>query len=348
MLSLVIPVYQNEGSLDRLLAELQDLKRRLPDTLEVIFVVDGSPDRSLAILRERLPKADLRSQLISLSRNFGSFNAILAGLRAGSGDQFAVLAADLQEPPSLILRFHEVLSSNSADIVFGCRAQRSDPWLSELTSNLFWMIYRKLVVKEMPKGGVDVFACSRQVRDLILLSREVNTNLIALLFWMGFRRHYVPYERAPRRDGKSAWTFAKKLQYCMDSIFNFTDLPIRLLMASGAIGTMLAIVAGFLVLVARLRGRIPVPGYTVIVLSILFFGGLITLGLGIIGQYLWLSLQNARGRPNYLVAASESYFNEAASRTTSESMEGSSSLESAAVSDESVIGSVARRVERQR
>src|SRR5581483_6420464 len=149
MLSLVIPVYRNEGNIAHLVAELCDLQQRLVDDLEVIFVVDGSPDLSLQVLREQLPGQCLRSQLIALSRNFGSFSAILAGLSVGSGDLFAVLAADLQEPPDLILRFHEVLRSDSADIVFGCRTKRTDPWLSELSSTLFWLIYRKLVVKDM-------------------------------------------------------------------------------------------------------------------------------------------------------------------------------------------------------
>ena len=165
MLSLVIPVYRNEENLDRLLAELCALRSRLQDGLEVVFVVDGSPDRSLEILRERLPKEPLQSQLVSLSRNFGSFSAILAGLTVGAGDHFAVMAADLQEPPDLVLRFHQILKSNAADIVFGCRSKRSDPWLSDVASSLFWLIYRKLVVKEMPKGGVDMFACTREVRE---------------------------------------------------------------------------------------------------------------------------------------------------------------------------------------
>jgi glycosyltransferase involved in cell wall biosynthesis len=309
MMSLVIPIYRNEQNLDRLLVELCKLERRLPDDLEVVFVVDGSPDSCLEILRKQLPTLALRTQLVSLSRNFGSFSAVLAGLGAGSGDHFAVLAADLQEPPELILQFHEVLKNDKADIVFGCRTKRTDPWISELASSLFWLIYRKLVVKEMPRGGVDVFACSKQVRDHILRFREVNTNLIALLFWLGFRRHYIEYVRLPRQEGKSAWTFAKKLEYCVNSIFNFTDLPIRFLLITGSAGCSLAAVAATIVLIARLRGKVPVPGYTVTLLFILFFGGSITLGLGILGQYLWLSLQNARGRPNYLIATSESYSN---------------------------------------
>src|SRR3954453_24102359 len=156
MNSLVIPVYKNEANLERLLAELLKLADRVSGEFEVVFVVDGSPDRCLEILRERLPALPLRTQLLSLSRNFGSFAAIAAGLEKARGENFAVMAADLQQPPELVLQFFEALSQGRADIVFGVRGKRSDPWLSELSSNIFWWIYRRLVIKEMPPGGVDV------------------------------------------------------------------------------------------------------------------------------------------------------------------------------------------------
>src|SRR5947209_7353418 len=108
MYSLVIPVYKNEANLDRLLTEMAKLAGRIPGEFEVVFVVDGSPDRSLEILRERLPGVAFRTQLLSLTRNFGSFSAIAAGLESATGDWFAVMAADLQEPPELIVRFFEV------------------------------------------------------------------------------------------------------------------------------------------------------------------------------------------------------------------------------------------------
>lgn len=145
------------------------------------------------------------------------------------------------------------------------------------------------------------------VRDQVLRFREVNTNLIAQLFSLGFRRRYVGYERAARRGGASAWTLAQRVEYCLDSIFNFTDLPVRFLLAAGSLGSALAAIAAVVVLAAKLRGNVQVPGYTPIVLAILFFGGLITLGLGVLGQYQWLTLQNARGRPNYVIARSERY-----------------------------------------
>jgi glycosyltransferase involved in cell wall biosynthesis len=301
MLSLVIPVYKNEANLPRLFGELEALASRVPDPLEVVFVVDGSPDTCLEILRRRLPSWPVRSQLIELSRNFGSFPAIAAGMRYGRGEYFAALAADLQEPPELILEFHKLLKSGSADVVFGHRATRADAWSSQTASEWFWRLYRRFVVKDMPRGGIDVFGCTRAVRDRLVELKEVNTNLIALLFWLGFRRAFVAYDRLARQEGRSAWTVTKKFRYAFDSVFNFTDLPIKALLLLGVVGTSAAILAGVTVLVAWLMGHIPVLGYTPLMLVISFFGGLTALGLGIVGQYLWLSLENARGRPPFVV-----------------------------------------------
>lgn len=300
MLSLVIPVYRNEENLPRLFPELEELAAQITRPFEVVFVVDGSPDRSLAILRERLPAWSVPSQLVELSRNFGAFAAIAAGLRHGRGDLLAVMAADLQEPPELIVQFERALEAG-ADVVFGCRERRADPWGSRVLSACYWGLYRRFVVPDMPKGGVDVFGCTRQVRDALVDLREVNSSLIALLLWLGYRRSFVFYERRARLDGKSAWTFGRKVRYAIDSIFNFTDLPIRALLAIGSAATALAAAGSLVVVVSWMFGLIPVLGYTPMILAIMGFGGTTALGLGIVGQYLWLSLQNTRQRPAFVV-----------------------------------------------
>jgi len=307
MLSLVIPVYKNEENLPRLFAELERLDEQLDEELEVVFVVDGSPDQSLQRLQERLPSWNVRAQLVELSRNFGSFAAIAAGLERAAGDYFAVIAADLQEPPELVIEFLKKLKQGEADIVLGHRTGRTDPWASQLLSESFWGLYRRYVVKDMPKGGIDVFGCTRDVRDRLLGLRELNTNLIALLFWLGFRRAFVPYTRRPRLEGQSAWTIGRKFRYAIDSIFSFTDLPIRALLFLGALGTAAAVVGAVTVFIGWATGHIPVLGYTPLMLVITFFGGLTALGLGIIGQYVWLSLQNVRGRPNFVVKSAWVY-----------------------------------------
>ena len=240
MLSLIIPIYRNEENLPRLLEALTNLDAQLNGDFEVVFSVDGSPDRCYELLREQLPRVAFRSTLLLLSRNFGSFSAITAGLEAARGDYFAALAADLQEPPELAVRFLEILLSGEADIVFGSREHRSDPFLTEVASSTFWSLFRRYIIKDMPRGGVDVFGCNAVVRDRILTFRESNTNLIALLFWIGFRRSYVGYERHARQEGKSAWTWRKKLRYSINSVFNFTDIPITLLFYCGGFALVLA------------------------------------------------------------------------------------------------------------
>src|SRR5579875_1462557 len=302
LFSLVIPIFKNEANLDRLLSEVVKLNARLENRLEVVFVVDGSPDRCYEVLEGRLPKLPLRSQLVLLSRNFGAFSAVRAGLEVARGEFCAVLAADLQEPPELAYIFFKILSEDRADIVFGTRENRSDPFLSEVASNAFWGLYRRFIIKDMPRGGVDVFGCNRIIRDRLLQFPESNTNLIALLFWLGHRRVYVPYERRARVEGKSAWSLGKRIRYSIDSIFNFTDIPIQLLLYCGSISLILACLGTVLVLLSRILGLVQVPGYTPIVIAILFFGAITSLGLGIVGQYLWLTLQNTRNRPHYVLA----------------------------------------------
>lgn len=301
MLSLVVPVYRNEASIPDLLAAMEELNRKSGGDLEVVFVVDGSPDGSLHLLREALPRAGFASQLLSLSRNFGSFAAIRAGLAAGKGDVFAVMAADLQEPPELALKFRDLLASGEYDVSVGCRERRSDPFGQRLFSGIFWSLYRTLVQREVPAGGVDVFGCTRRFRDEILALGESNSTLVGLIFWLGFRRAEVKYARLPRQHGKSAWSFRRKLRYLLDSAFAFSDLPIRLLSFVGLLGILLSTVFGIVVLIARTAGEIPVPGYAATVLAVMFFGGLNSLGIGIIGEYLWRTFENTKRRPGYVV-----------------------------------------------
>lgn len=301
MLSIIVPLYRSEDNIPRLFQELLRIAELIPITTEFVFVDDGSPDRSAMLIDERLAGLSRPAQLVRLSRNFGAFPAISAGLNHARGDYFAVIAADLQEPPEIIIEFLDRMRNQGADIVFGVRTSRKDPLMTRIYSSLFWSLYRLLVNPEIPAGGVDVFGCNRLVRDQICSMKEVETSLVGLLFWVGYRRAFVPYERRERFEGQSAWTFAKKLQYLMNSVFNFTDLPIRMLLAGGFLGMLLAIIGAAAVVVARMAGNIAVPGYSATAVLIFFFGGLTTSGLGIVGQYLWLCLQNARNRPAFIV-----------------------------------------------
>ena len=305
--SLVVPVYRNEASIGDLVAAVERLNALHGGSLEAVFVVDGSPDRSHELLRARLADAALPSQLLLLSRNFGSFAAIRAGLAAARGEQFAIMAADLQEPESLIVEFFRALDAGDCDVVLGVRTARGDPLASRLASALFWGSYRRFVQREIPPGGVDVFACNRAFRDHLLALDEAHTSLVGQVIWLGFRRRQVAYARLPRRHGRSAWTWSRKLAYLTDSLFSFSDLPIRALTWAGLAGLVLSSVVALVVLVARITGQISVPGYAATVLTIVFFASLNSFGLGIIGGYTWRAYENVKRRPSAIVMSAQRF-----------------------------------------
>lgn len=307
MLSLIVPIYKNAANIAPLLEVLSGLYENLGGALEVILVVDGSPDDSYVLLRDELPRQPYRSSLIALSRNFGSFSAIRAGLAAARGERLAVMAADLQEPPELVVEFDRLLRKGDVDVVVGERTGRADPMVARLLSSLFWSIYRRWVQREVPPGGVDIFGCTDKVRREIVRFTEANSSLVGLLFWVGFRRVCVPYARRRREVGRSAWTFSRKLRYLSDSMFAFSDLPVRLLLLVGMLGLTTSLIYASVVLVAKMLFSIPVPGYTATIVLVSFFGGLNCFGLGLLGGYLWRTFENSKQRPNYVVMSTESF-----------------------------------------
>ncbi|MCC5045942.1 glycosyltransferase family 2 protein [Xanthomonas campestris] len=300
--SVVIPVYKNEGSIPALLVALDTLTRDLEAPLEVVFVVDGSPDASFALLEEGLLTVAFQARLVLLSRNFGAFAAIRCGLSQATGEYIGVMAADLQEPPSLMRQFFAALATKPLDVVFGKRIGRADPGLSKLASTIFWGIYRRLVQRDVPRGGVDVFALTAPFRDRLVALGEANSSLLGLLFWLGGRREFIGYARLEREHGKSAWTLKKKVTYLLDSVFAFSDLPVRILMGAGMLGLGVAVLLGLAVLIARFAGSYEVPGYSMSMLAILFFGALNTLGIGIVGNYAWRAYENTKQRPLDIVS----------------------------------------------
>jgi polyisoprenyl-phosphate glycosyltransferase len=300
MLSLIIPVYKNEANIPALLTAVQGIRDEADADFEAVFVVDGSPDRSFDVLGELLPSSGIDAQLVLLSRNFGSFAAIRAGLDQARGDHFVVMAADLQEPPTLALAMHRALAGDHCDVAYGERLTRHDGWRADMMSNAFWNFYQRFVARDMPKGGVDIFGCNRTVRDQILSLGERNSSLVGLLFWIGFRRLGFPYERAPREVGSSGWTFAKKWKYMQDSIFSFSNLPISLLLGLGFSGLILTILLSLVIFFSAIAGLITVPGYAATMLVILFLGMLQLLSIGVVGVYVWRIFDNTKGRPLHI------------------------------------------------
>ncbi|MBS1675754.1 MAG: glycosyltransferase [Actinobacteria bacterium] len=297
--SLIIPVYGNSETIAPLIEAIEGIERQVEGDLEVVFVIDGSPDDSETRLLAALPDSSLDARVVEHSRNFGSFAAIRTGMNVASGSRMAVMAADLQEPPGLVVEFLRRLATGDVDIVAGERASRDDR--GDAAASLYWRLYKRFVLPEVPAGGVDVFACSAEVRDVICSLESVHTSLVAQLFWVGFRRELVAYDRLPSAT-PSGWTFRRKLRYLSDSVFAFTDLPVKALWMIGLVGLALGVVVALIVIVAKVFGSIHVPGYAPTILVVDFFGSLNLIGLGIIGSYVYRTYETAKGRPGAIVA----------------------------------------------
>lgn len=309
--SLIIPLFRTGDFISDLVPHVKSILERIEEkwglNTEVIFVDDACPENSYERLLKELDNQDFRSQLLRHSRNFGSFAAIMSGMETSEADFIAVMSADLQEPSSLIMEFVDELMSAEADIVIGKRLNRSDGFLTELASALFWRLYKLTVISDLPDGGVDVFGCTKQVYSELVKLEESNSSLVAQLFWLGYRRKEIGYHRLPRKYGVSAWSLRKKSSYMLNSIFSFSDLPIRLLLFSGFLGILISIGLGIVILFSKLFGLISVPGFASLTLIILSFAAINLFGLGIIGSYVWRAFENTKRRPKALVMQNKSF-----------------------------------------
>jgi len=301
MYSLIIPVYKNAKFIPELLESIDKINTIFKNKLEVVFVIDGNPENEFEILKEQLKKYSFKSQLIAHSRNFGSFAAIKTGFENATGDYFSIMAADMQEPPELVVKIFEKLSENKSNIVIGNRIGRKDKKINSLFSNLFWKIYKKYIQKDIPKGGVDIFGCDKTVRNTLINLKESNSSLVGLLYWIGFKKEYLDYTRIKRKYGESAWNFKRKFKYMIDSIFAFSDLPIKILINLGLIGISVSVILSLIVLISKLIGSIVVPGYTATLLIVSFFSSINLLCFGIVGLYIWRAFENTKNRPNTII-----------------------------------------------
>lgn len=303
--SIVIPVYKNASGIPKLFDELTKFIKRTRNNTEVVFVVDGSPDDSIEIIRHYATLANFQIQIIEHSRNFGAFEAIRTGLRFANGENIVVMAADLQEPIELARDILKSLSSGQCDVAVGVRRTRKDPTMSKLLSQLFWSTYRKFVNREIPAGGVDVFGCKRDVARNLVEFKESHSSLVAQLFWVGYRRISLPYDRVERESGKSSWSFKKKFAYMSDSVFSFTSLPIRAVLYMGTVGLIAAALLSIVVFISWSLGNNQTPGYSATMLVILASASANLLGIGIVGNYVWRTYENSKNRPTSLTRSQE-------------------------------------------
>ena len=298
----VIPVYQNAPSLPDLAARLARLAETCaPNTFEFVFVDDGSRDGSLDVLAA-LSKGDPRIRVVKLARNFGSNAAILAGLAAADGDAVVAVAADLQDPPELIVDMLR-LWGEGRKVVLAARRSRRDPLLTRALAAVFYFLFRRFAIRTMPAKGFDFFLVDRRVRDLLVGIQENNAYLMGLILWLGFAPAVLEYDRAEReaRYGASAWTFWRKCKYFVDSFVAFSYMPLRLASLLGLAVVAFAFAYALVVLYLSLFRGFPVGGWASLMLVLLLVSGSQILMLGVLGEYLWRNLEETRRRPRYVV-----------------------------------------------
>jgi len=298
-LSIVIPVYYNA---DTLMPLYEDMKEKILGQIgdyELVFVDDGSGDDSWKVLNE-IHAMDEHVKLLHLSRNFGEHAALLAGLSVCTGDCAVTKQADLQEDSTLILEMYESWKKGN-NVVLAIRRSRDESKVKVFFANLYYLMVRKFVNKDMPAGGCDCYLIDRKVIEVLKLLDEKNSSLTLQVMWSGFRTEKIYFDRKNREIGKSRWTLAKKIKLAMDSMMSFSYVPIRFMTFVGFLFDLFAIGMLIEVFWEYFTNNVPLIGWSSLMVVILFSSGLILSMLGILGEYLWRTLDASRKRPPFIV-----------------------------------------------
>lgn len=300
LLSVIVPAYNEAGNLPLLYQRLVEVLDGLDVQWDLAVVDDHSTDNTFSIL-QNLARRDPRVRGYRFSRNFGSHTAIFCGLDHAQGDCAVVLAADLQDPPEVI---PELLGKwrEGAQIVWAVRERRKGESLSTvILARMYYAVMRRVVgLKEIPPTGADFFLIDRQVMDHLRKFPERHVSILALLSWMGFRQAAVSYVKQPRLHGRSGWSLEKKLKLMVDSVTAFTDQPIRLISYLGTGVALIGLLCGLYTAIRALSGM-ALGGWAVVMSVVLIIGGAQLVGMGMLGEYLWRALDEARQRPRYVI-----------------------------------------------
>ncbi|MFK4905354.1 glycosyltransferase family 2 protein [Lactococcus petauri] len=299
-LSIIIPAYNEEETIELFFDEVNAQTLDLPLDKTFYFINDGSSDRTLDVIKT-LSQKHSNVKYISFSRNFGKEAALLAGLRAASGDFVTVMDADLQDPPSMLNEMYDKLQEGY-DIVGTRRVSRKDePFIRSIFARAFYKIMNTISSTQMVDGARDYRLMTRQVVDSILELPEHNRFSKGLFSWVGYDVFYLEYNNVERVAGKTSWSFWGLLHYSIDGIINFSDAPLSLATFIGFISFLISLCMSlFYALKTIIWGEI-VQGFPTLIILILMLGGLQLLSLGIIGKYLSKVFLETKQRPNYFV-----------------------------------------------
>jgi len=302
-LSLVLPVYNEEEVLPLLLARLREFVPTLPSAVEIIFVNDGSTDRTLELLLAAAA-ADRRIRVLSLARNFGHQMAATAGLDKASGDAVVLMDADLQDPPELI---HDMIRAycDGYDVVYAQRVARSgDGWFKRGTAWVFYRIMRWCIHRDLPVDTGDFRLISRNCLAALRPMRELHRFLRGMITWVGFPQTAVRFERPARAAGVSKYPLRRMLLLSWNAAVSFSPLPLRLSFAVGGAIAGVGAAYGVYAFVRAALGLYVVPGWTSSIVVTCLIGGAIMISVGILGEYVGRIFEEIKQRPLYIVNVS--------------------------------------------
>ena len=300
MLSVVIPCYNEEAVVTEMYEELSSVLEKNKEDFEMIFVDDGSYDKTPKTL-QALSKKDDRLKYIFFSRNFGKEAAMLAGLSYACGDYVVIMDADLQHPPELIL---DMLAKarEGYDQVVAKRDRKGDNPAKSFSSKLYYKLVNSLVDVKLTDGVGDFRLLSRPAVDAVLSLQEYNRFSKGIFSWIGFDEAVVEYKNQARAAGKTKWTFGKLIQYGLDGILSFNNKPLRICLLLGIATfavSMLYLV--YLFVNILINGQVDVPGYFTTIVMVSLFGGIQLISIGIIGEYIGRIYYEVKKRPHYLI-----------------------------------------------
>lgn len=298
-ISIVVPVYYNE---DTLMDLYNDMAAKILNKLgeyELVFVDDGSEDSSWSVLNQ-IRDMDKNVRLVKLSRNFGEHAALLAGLSVCTGDCAVTKQADLQEDSELILEMYDKWKQGNK-VVLAVRRSRDESKVKVFFANMYYAIVRKYVNKNMPEGGCDCYLIDRQVIEVLERLDEKNSSLTLQVLWAGFKTEMVYFDRKDREKGVSRWTFAKKFKLVLDSMMSFSYAPIRAMTYIGLIFDIIAFILFVSVIIEHFTVGTPIEGWSSLMCVVLCSCGLMMTMMGILGEYLWRTLDAARNRPPFII-----------------------------------------------
>lgn len=298
-ITIITPVYKSEDCLVELYKRLKDVLTSMTSQFEIIMVNDDSPDNSWQVI-QRLSTLDTRVKGLHLSRNFGQHHAITAGMDVAQGDWTVVMDCDLQDQPEEIPKLYKK-AQEGYDVVFGRRVQRQDRFMKKWRSKMFYKVLDYFTETKSDTTIANFSICAKNVVDNFNNLREQNRSFPFFVQWMGFHSTSVDIEHGDRFAGKSSYNFGKLMNLAIDSVLSQSNKPLRLSIKFGFLISFGSLLYGLYLMYRYFFLFQPVPGWTSVMVSIYFVGGLMFANLGILGLYLGKVFDEVKGRPLYIV-----------------------------------------------